>query len=101
MKRRISKFSERDHVMFKFLPDGEVFLWRGNRWVKKTSAVMSAAARAPIATAWPLSFPNRTDRREHFDAVDIPARTRVIVTRASGLARMVLHASMRHESRDD
>lgn len=97
MKRRISKFSERDHVMFKFLPDGEVFLWRGNKWVKKT---LVSATGASI-TGWPLSYQNKKDHREHFDAVTIPARTRVIVTRVSGIARMVLHANAHHETQDD
>lgn len=92
MKRRLSKFSERDHVMFKFLPAGEVFLWRGNKWVKRETAT------SPMG--WPLSYQDKRDHRESFTAVAIPARTRVIVTRASGIAKMVLHANAHHEVQD-
>ncbi len=82
MKRRIATFSERDHVMFKFVPIGHKFIWRGNVWQKHTEhkAVLVAGPYLGSHGVMPKMLPRR----------------RVIVTRVSGLARMVAHQARDH-----
>jgi len=82
MARRISKFSERDHVRFKFVPIGEEFLYNGSK-IRKTA---DPPAMDPIDPG-----------AGYGKAGIIKPHTRVAITRASGLGRLNQNRSAKYD----
>ena len=73
-KRRIRPFSQRDRVLYRLVPAGTEFLWRGIFWVKVDGGCRLKSGKERV------TFP-------------IPsAKNRVIVSRSSGVAHRVASA---------
>lgn len=81
MARRIAFLSQRDLVQFKLLPVGTMFLYRGSWWMK-TDSSSSCPMRGTPSCRSLVGLP----QRKHFPK----PRTRVHVTRSSGIAHAAL-----------
>lgn len=109
MARRIRKFSERDYVMFKFVPVGEEFLYNGSKIRKiadaadlpgpasdANEAMDRALAKNPNASTAD-AIVEMFEYMQDGNASKLKPRTRVAVTRASKLAKRIQSTSSQHD----